>query len=391
MDVKFLRGLAAAYAAIETKDDKTFYYVTDEAKLYLGSLLLSNEVTATAFSALQTQVETNKGDIADIKFQLENMASDETVSNIQTALTTLTGRVDTIEGDYLKKADKEALQAEIDAVEAVATAAETKTDAAQKLADAKAYTDEEITGLEFSLSEDGKTLELKNKAGASVATLDTSDFVVDGMLSSVVADQENNKLTFTWNTDSGIQVTEIELDSIADIYTGSEGTEVKVAVSNENVISATLTDAVKASLAKADTALQAADLADYAKTADVTSAIETAVSDKATKTELSDGLAGKVDKVEGYSLVSDTEIARLAEVKNYDDTEVRSLISTNEAAAKAADDKAAAAQSDVDALELVVNDETTGLAAAHAAIKANAETCNNNFTAVSNQLTWGSF
>ena len=49
----------------------------------------------------------------------------------------------------------------------------------------------------------------------------------------------------------------------------------------------------------------------------------------AVKTEVESALSGKVDKVTGYSLVSDTEIARLANVNNYDDTEVRGLISDN--------------------------------------------------------------
>ena len=43
--------------------------------------------------------------------------------------------------------------------------------------------------------------------------------------------------------------------------------------------------------------------------------------------EVSGELAKKVDKVEGKSLVDDTEIARLKNVNNYDDTEVRGLIS----------------------------------------------------------------
>lgn len=54
---------------------------------------------------------------------------------------------------------------------------------------------------------------------------------------------------------------------------------------------------------------------DYLKTAD--------------KTELTTALQNKVDKIDGYSLVSDTEIARLASVNNYNDTEVRGLISDN--------------------------------------------------------------
>ena len=37
-------------------------------------------------------------------------------------------------------------------------------------------------------------------------------------------------------------------------------------------------------------------------------------------------ISGKVDKVNGYSLVSDSEISRLATLKNYNDTEVRDLI-----------------------------------------------------------------
>lgn len=44
---------------------------------------------------------------------------------------------------------------------------------------------------------------------------------------------------------------------------------------------------------------------------------------------LTEALAGKVDKVEGKSLIADSEIARLANVSNYSDTEVRGLISQN--------------------------------------------------------------
>lgn len=51
------------------------------------------------------------------------------------------------------------------------------------------------------------------------------------------------------------------------------------------------------------------DLSAYAKVADVNTA-----------------LAGKVDKVSGKSLIDDAEIARLANVDNYDDAEVRGLI-----------------------------------------------------------------
>ncbi len=78
---------------------------------------------------------------------------------------------------------------------------------------------------------------------------------------------------------------------------------------------------------------------DYLKTADKTE-LTTAINSKTTldevakqgyakTTDVNTALEDKVDKIDGYSLVSDTEIARLASVNNYNDTEVRGLISNN--------------------------------------------------------------
>lgn len=46
-------------------------------------------------------------------------------------------------------------------------------------------------------------------------------------------------------------------------------------------------------------------------------------------TDVNASLDGKVDKVEGYSLVADDEIERLSKVSNFDDTEVKGLIEDN--------------------------------------------------------------
>ena len=292
MNVSFLRGLSTSFKAEGFSPvSTTFYFLTDTSELYLGSVLLSNEITAAQFEALEARVKTLEdadfqGQIDAIREELKSFGTSETITRLEERIAALEEWKAALP-EYVEKTVYDAhltAQSEKDAAQDAAIG--------QALTDAKAYTDEEIVGLEFALSEDGKTLELKNKAGTAVATLDTSDFVVDGMLSSVVADQENNKLTFTWNTDSGIQVTEIELSSIADIYKGSDGAEVKVAVSNENVISATLTDTVKADIAKGvdaqgrvatlESEMDAAEgrldviERDYAKTADVTSAIATA-------------------------------------------------------------------------------------------------------------------
>lgn len=72
---------------------------------------------------------------------------------------------------------------------------------------------------------------------------------------------------------------------------------------------------------------------EIARLANVTNYDDTAVkadiAKKADAATMTTELGKKVDKVEGYSLVSDTEIARLADVDNYDDEEVRGLIGDN--------------------------------------------------------------
>lgn len=59
-----------------------------------------------------------------------------------------------------------------------------------------------------------------------------------------------------------------------------------------------------------------------AKTEDIPTKVSELTNDSGYLTEHQD-ISGKVDKVEGKSLISDTEIARLASVDNYDDTDIR--------------------------------------------------------------------
>lgn len=56
--VKFLRGTPSAYAALETKDNDTLYFITAEGqsvgKLYLGSILVAGNVTADGDSVIDS-------------------------------------------------------------------------------------------------------------------------------------------------------------------------------------------------------------------------------------------------------------------------------------------------------------------------------------------------
>lgn len=82
------------------------------------------------------------------------------------------------------------------------------------------------------------------------------------------------------------------------------------------------------------------------------------------KTELEAEIAKKVDKVEGKSLIADTEIARLATLANYDDTQVKADI------AKKADAETVAAEIDkkvnkVEGKDLIATSEIERLATLH--------------------------
>lgn len=61
---------------------------------------------------------------------------------------------------------------------------------------------------------------------------------------------------------------------------------------------------------------------------DSAAAMNSAIQQNAT--DISDLKSGKVDKVDGKSLISDSEITRLASVDNYDDTTIKQRVTTNE-------------------------------------------------------------
>ena len=103
------------------------------------------------------------------------------------------------------------------------------------------------------------------------------------------------------------------------------------------------------------------------------------IATKASTEYVNTELGKKVDKVEGYSLVSDDEIARLAEVDNYDDTAVRGLISDNADAIDALDKKVGTVPS-IEGVTTVVdyiNKKTDGIATS-----GNLEALGNRVTAV---------
>ena len=244
--------------------------------------------------------------------------------------TALAGRVNTIEevvgdveGGLVKGVadNKTAIEAEAER----ATKAEAKT-----LADAKEYIDAEIDGITVVIEQkDGvEHIVVKDKDGVEIASANASKFVQDSFLDDVAYDAESGKITFTWSMGDGSTKTdEVAVADFVQIYTAGNGlslsgnefsvdTNVIATVEALNSVrdiaeaaqtAQEVSDAIDAKIATENLAQYAktsdveTTLADYAKTADVNNTLvdyakSADVADVyATKTELADGLAGKVD------------------------------------------------------------------------------------------------
>lgn len=124
----------------------------------------------------------------------------------------------------------------------------------------------------YGLTYDSTNKVIKIVPNGGEAQISAADFIADGMLQKVEVDKTANTLTFTWNTDGGATVTTVNLTDIADIYTAKDNaTEVQIAISNTNEISATLTKTVTDDIAKGVTAHGWGNhaSANYAKAADL--------------------------------------------------------------------------------------------------------------------------
>lgn len=89
-NVKFLKGVAAAYTALAAKDANTFYYTSDDKQLYLGEIKLSN---ANDLAAAIARIAVNEGHIGDVS-TLTTAAKASlvaAVNEIKAEIATLTG------------------------------------------------------------------------------------------------------------------------------------------------------------------------------------------------------------------------------------------------------------------------------------------------------------
>lgn len=97
-NVKFLKGTAAQYTGLASKDVNTFYFTSDDKNLYLGEIKLSN---AADLAAAILRIGQNETDIASIEGKLNTLLGeegegtsiqdmiDEAIATVQTQIGTL--------------------------------------------------------------------------------------------------------------------------------------------------------------------------------------------------------------------------------------------------------------------------------------------------------------
>lgn len=82
--------------------------------------------------------------------------------------------------------------------------------------------------LEYVTTGETPVIQLFGKNGTSLGSVDASNFIKDSFLSGVSYDAQTQVLTFTWNTESGIDQTNVNLSGLVDTYSAASG----IAVSN---------------------------------------------------------------------------------------------------------------------------------------------------------------
>lgn len=94
----------------------------------------------------------------------------------------------------------------------------------------------------YGIEYDSVNKKIKLVEDGSAMEIDATAFIKDGMVSGVeIKEVEGVKnLVITFNTDAGKEAINVPLTQLVDIYTGVDGSEIKVAVSSDNKISAEL-------------------------------------------------------------------------------------------------------------------------------------------------------
>lgn len=377
-NVKFLKGTAAQYTAA-VKDANTFYFTSDDNNLYLGSIKLSNG--------------------ADLAAAIERIAKNEQdIVAINESLATLTGEG---EGSIKKQvADaKDALEAKIGNTANLAT--NVKTDlvsAINELKDAVGTTaDGGVVKLEEGSSADYAKVYTLKQGTSTVGTINIpKDMVVKS--GSVVVNPEGQaagtyiELVLANATSDKIYV---NVGTLIDIYTAEQNaTAIQLAInSSTREISATIVDGAVTGTKLADGCVTTSKIVD----GNVTEAkLHTDVQGKLAKAvsalqaaDITSGATNGSIAVKGTDVaVTGLKSAAFKDATAFDEAGAAAAVEGKLETYKTSND--AAVKANADAID-AINDESTGiLAQAKTYADGKAGTAESNAKAYTDTaLTWG--
>lgn len=302
LNVKFLKGTAAQYAAA-TKDANTFYYTTDDGKVYLGTLELTTEANVKSdISALKTLTsDKDKGNQA-LYNAIQSMTGGQgsIAEQINNALETLIGdsqvtggtdgEIDSTDGTIngAIKELKDAIKANADDIDdletlvgntTMTTTAQTVTGAINELNTAISNTatnaavtiskDTSVSGVaaRYTISQGGTALATtidipKDMVVESGEVVDLTEAQAQAINSNYHAGQYI-KLIIANKSNSELY---IPANALVDEYTAAQNaTQVQVAINNR-VVSATIVAGSITATELANNAVETAKIKDGAVT-----------------------------------------------------------------------------------------------------------------------------
>lgn len=286
LNVRFLKGTAAQYSALATKDVNTFYFTQDDSKLYLGTIELSTPAGVSAAIALVN--DSQKGNNA-----------------LKTAIDALTTGEDSVDAKIEDKIE-EILGDDADLTQ-LTTTAKTIIAAINELDTAIGSLE---TASEIALETKGtantgaaKTYVVK-QGGTSIGEIDIpKDMVVSAGEVITLTAQEAQAIDVSYTAGKYIKLTianstsdelYIPVSALVDVYTAAaNATQVQVVIDNStNVVSASIVAGSVTATELASNAVTTIKIADNNVTTDK-------IANKAiTEAKLSDDINASLDKAD---------------------------------------------------------------------------------------------
>lgn len=295
----------------------------------LNGLQAKGDYAAAEHTHTASEITDFATEVAKVKVAEATKA--DAAAKVDNALTVKVGGVDVVfDGSEAKTADIDTELAK-KADKGVVDKMYTNTQIDELVQGAKEYADNNDADTKYGIVYDSENKKIKLVENGTEAEIDATDFIKDGMIETVALSEDGLNLVITWNTDSDKgenNVTTIPLTGLVDIYTGVDGARINVAVSSDKKISAEivagsisknyLDDGVQASLAKADSALQAHQDISHLATTEALNGVNARFDSYTTTTDLNAALELKADKTQVATDIATAKEEAITEASSQD-------------------------------------------------------------------------